>query len=56
MFMGYIYITCHDCGQEVKHHSKDVQRWPTRICPGCGNKMQVMTTQEPEILASQQGT
>jgi len=41
MFMGYIYITCSDCGREIKHHSSDVPTWTTRICPGCGKKIEV---------------
>jgi len=48
MFMGYIYITCHECGREVKHHSRDIVAWPTRICPACGATLVVSIAQESD--------
>jgi len=48
MFMGYIYITCHTCGREIKHHSRDVTAWPTRICPGCGETLTVSLSKKDE--------
>jgi len=48
MFMGYIYITCSDCGREIKHHSSDVPTWTTRICPGCGKKLEVCTPEQDD--------
>ena len=48
MFMGYIYITCHECSREVKHHSRDVISWPTRICPGCGTRLEVCIAEQTE--------
>jgi len=51
MFMGYIYLTCSDCGRKIKHHSSDVAEWPTRICPGCGTKIEVSSdSAEPTQL------
>jgi len=48
MFMGYIYITCHECGREVKHHTRDIPTWPTRICPGCGETLQIRIPEKEE--------
>jgi len=46
MFMGYIYLTCSECGRRVRHHTSDVAEWPTRICPGCGQKIVVSNPDE----------
>ena len=48
MFMGYIYISCQKCGREIRHHSRDVVSWPTRICPGCGETLTVCTPVQEE--------
>lgn len=55
MFMGYIYITCHECGREVKHHSRDVVAWPTRICPGCGERLEVCSAAPEAEAESESG-
>jgi len=39
MFMGYLSISCPECDRKIRHHARDLDTKRSRICPGCGTKI-----------------
>lgn len=47
MLMGYLYLKCARCEKVIRHHAKDVEIRKVRICPGCGEMIEVSKALSP---------
>ena len=47
MLMGYLNLKCSGCEKVIRHHSKDVEIRKIRICPRCGEVIEVSQAVSP---------